>query len=234
MLKVNRIYWPILIIAALIVGCLAGAWYGSKQERQNSTANLIAVRDSVDNYIIEVNGLKLAVSEKDAVILSEKEAKEAAILEAKRLKALHIKEVVTNTELQGTIKILRDSLKLKPGTIIVTIKDTTGISHDYVKIPFTLLDIKEPYLTLNAGMNVNRTAYFGLSVPVSGTMTIGYKKSGFLKTKPVGVFTSENPYLHIDNMDILIVQERKKWYQYWYVHALAGIIVYETGRQLIK
>ena len=218
----------------LIAGTCVGIWYGSKQERQNSTANLIAVRDSVDNYIIEVNGLKLAVSEKDAVILSEKEAKEAAILEAKRLKALHIKEVVTNMELQGTIKILRDSLKLKPGTIIVTIKDTTGISHDYVKIPFTLLDVSEKHLTLKAGMNASKTAYFGLTVPISGTMTIGYKKTGFLRTKPVGVFTSDNPYLHIDNMDILIVQERKKGYNYWYVHALAGVVVWETARQLYK
>ena len=83
-------------------------------------------------------------------------------------------------------------------------------------------------------MNANRTAYFGMSVPVSGTMTIGYKKAGFLKTKPVGVFTSPNPYLQINNMDILIVQERKKWYQYWYVHALGGIIVWESVKQLYK
>lgn len=226
-----KIYWLVLI---LIAGTLIGAWYGSKEERKTSTANLIAARDSIDRYVIEINGLRQTVSEKDALVLSEKEAKEAAILERDRLKALHIKEVVTNTELQGTIKILRDSLKLKPGTVIITVKDTSGISRDYVRIPFTLLDIKEPYLNLNAGMNANRTAYFGMSVPVSGTMTIGYKKAGFLKTKPVGIFTSPNPYLQINNMDILIVQERKKWYQYWYVHALAGIVLWETGKQLLK
>jgi hypothetical protein len=226
-----KIYWLVLI---LIAGVCLGAWHGAKEEKKTSTANLIAVRDSLDYYKIEVNGLTLSVAEKDALVLSEKEAKEAAILEAQRLKALHIKEVVTNTELQGTIQILRDSLKLKPGTVIITVKDTSGISRDYVRIPFELLDVSEKYLTLKAGMNVDRTAYFGLTVPVSGTMTIGYKKAGFLKTKPVGVFSSDNPYLHIDNMNVLIVQERKKWYNYWYVHALAGIVVWETGRQLIR
>lgn len=226
-----KTYWLVLI---LIAGICLGAWYGAKEEKKTSTANLIAVRDSLEYFKIEVNGLTLAVAEKDALVLSEKEAKEAAILEAEKLKALHIKEVVTNTELQGTIKILRDSLNLKPGTVIITVKDTSGITHDYVKIPFTLLNVSEKYLTLNAGMNANKMAFFKLSVPVSGTMTVGFKKSGFLKTKPIGAFTSDNPYLHIDNMNVLIVQERKKWYNYWYVHALAGIGVWETGRQLIQ
>jgi len=226
-----KIYWLVLI---LIAGVFIGAWYGAKEEKKTSTANLIAVRDSVKTYEVDINGLKNFVALKNAVIADQKEAIKAGLIEIDRLKALHIKEVVTNAELQGTIKILRDSLKLQPGTVIITVKDTSGISRDYVRLPFTLLDIKEPYLNLNAGMNANRTAYFGMSVPVSGTMTIGYKKAGFLKSKPVGVFTSDNPYLHIDNMDILIVQERKKWYQYWYVHALAGIVLWETGKQLLK
>lgn len=226
-----KLYWIVLV---LIFGVFVGAWYGSKEERKISQANIIAARDSVKHFEVEINGLNNFVALKNAIIADQKDAIRSGLMEIDRLKALHIKDVVTNTELQGTIKILRDSLKLQPGTVIITVKDTSGISRDYVRIPFTLLDIKEPYLNLNAGMNANRTAYFGMSVPVSGTMTIGYKKAGFLKSKPVGVFTSDNPYLHIDNMDILIVQERKKWYQYWYIHALAGIVLWETGKQLLK
>ncbi len=227
-----------LIIALIvIIGgalCYLMGRHSTKNERDQSIDNLIAARDSVEQMTITINGLNNFVALKNAMILDQKEAIKAGILEKERLKALNLKEVVTNASLQATIKILRDSLQLKPGTIIITVKDTSGIAHDYVRIPFTLLDISEKYLTLNAGMNVNRTAYFGLSVPVSGTMTIGYRKDGFLKTKPVGVFTSENQYLHVNSMDILIVEEPKKFYQKTWFHLIIGGAIVETGHQLLK
>jgi hypothetical protein len=123
---------------------------------------------------------------------------------------------------------------LPPEVVFRTVRDTSGISQEYIRIPLTLLDIKEKYLSLNAGIRQNKTVYFDLELPLSGTMSVGYVKTGFLKTKPVGIFTSENPYLKINNMDILIVQEQKKWYEKFWVHALFGGAIVEGVNILIK
>ena len=206
----------------------------TKKERSQQIANIVAARDSVKHLTIEVNGLKLDVSEKNATVLTLQDAVKAGIIEKEYLKALHLKELVTNAELQGYIKILKDSLALVPGTTIVTIKDTSGIPHDYIKLPFTLLDIKEKDVSLIAGMNINRTPYYSLNIPFAGSVTIGYKKSGFLKTTPVGIFSTDNQYLKVNQMDILIVQGKQKWYSKWWLHAIGGAVLVESARILLK
>jgi len=188
------------------------------------TRNLKAARDSVRHYSVTINGLNNSVAERDAIILSKDQAIEAGIIEKERLKALHMKELVSNAKLKGEIEIFKDKLKLPRDkeVVFVPVKDTSGISHDYLRIPFTLLDEKEEYISLKAGMNEDKTAFYHLEVPVSGEMSVGYVKAGFLKTKPVGVFTTKNPYLKVSNMDILITPEKKKWYESFWVHALVG------------
>lgn len=229
----NIIKYSLLIGSLLIIAFFLGKC-STLGERKQIISNLEAARDSVKHFAIEINGIKVEAVQKDAIILSQKDAIAVGILERERLKVLHMKEVVANAELKGMISILRDSLKLPPETIIVTIKDTSGISHDYVKLPFVLLKENGPDLKLTAGMNKNRTAYYDLKVPVYGEMTIGYVRDGFLKRKPVGIFTSSNPNLTINSMDILIVKDEKKFYQKTWFHMLAGAVIFETGRALIK
>jgi hypothetical protein len=218
----KTILYICLFAAVLSIAFLAGKC-STKKERSLNVANLTASKDTVKQYSVIIDGLKSSVHEKQAIIISQSDAIKVGILERDRLKALHLKEIVTNAELSGTIKVLRDSLKIQPGTIIITVRDTAGIYRDYIQIPFTLLNVNEKYLSLGAWMRQNKTAYFDLSVPLSGEMSIGFKKDGlFKKQYPVGLFTSNNPYLKINSMDVLIVQEPVRWYQRWYVHALIG------------
>jgi hypothetical protein len=226
-------YIIIAVIVVLIISFIVGRLSANTIIRQQ-TENLIAARDSIKQYSVKIAGLENFVFEKNAIILSQKESIEAGIIENERLRKLHLKELVTNTELAGTIKILRDSLKLQPGTTIITIKDTTGLSHDYVKIPFKLLDVKEKYVSLAAGMNVNCTAYFDLSVPFTGTISIGYIKSGFLKTTPKGVYTTTNPYITVNSMDVLIVKEKERFYNKTWFHVLCGAGIVEGINLIIR
>ena len=228
----NVIKYSLIIGSLLIISFFLGKC-STLGERKQIINNLEAARDSVHTFIIEVDGLKYKTTQKDAIILSQKDAIAAGILERERLKALHMKEVVANAELKATISILRDSLKIPPETIIITIKDTAGIAHDYVKLPFVLLKENGPDLKLTAGMNKNRTAYYDLKVPVYGEMSIGYVRDGFLKTKPVGIFTSDNPNLTINSMDILIVKDEKKFYQKTWFHMLTGAILFETAKHYL-
>jgi hypothetical protein len=217
-----------LILIAFVFGKCS-----TKKERSQQIANLAASRDSITQSLITINGLKNSVSTRDAIIVTKNEAIKVGLLEQERLKKLHLKEIVTNTELQGRIKILKDSLSLPPGTKIITVKDTDGIYMDYMRIPFTILNEKTKWLTLSAGVRMDKTAWYNLEVPLSGEMTIGYQKTGFLKTKPVGIFTSENPNLIINQMDITIIQEDKKWFDKWWVHAIGGAAVFEGARILL-
>lgn len=222
-----------LILACLIISFIAGKC-STKAERQQAISNISALNSDIKESAVTIEGLKNTVYEKDAVILSQKDAIEAGIIERERLKKLHLSELITNTELTGTIKILRDSLKLPAIPIFITIKDTSGVTRDYIRIPFELLKIADKHVSLNAGMNLNKTAYYNLSVPFSGTVSVGYVKDGLFKKVPRGIFTSDNPYLKIDDMNVLIVQEPKKWYERWYVPIIAGAVGIETVRILLK
>jgi hypothetical protein len=232
--KSKKTIWLILaFLCVLSIGYFTGC-NRLKKERALSVANLTAYRDTIQRYSVKIVGLEIFISVKNAIIEDQKDAIRAGLLEKERLKALHLKEIIANTKLESTIKILRDSLKLVPGTTIITVKDTSGVYHSYVKIPFDLLKIKEKYLILNAGMDTNKLAWFDLETPFSGELSIGYQKAGFLKVKPVGIFTTENPYLKVNSMDALIIKENKKIYQKTWFHVALTTVILVTGHQLFK
>jgi hypothetical protein len=220
------LFLGLLLIAFFLGKC------STKKERSQQIANLAASRDSITASYIVINGLKYQVSARDAIILTKEEAIKVGLLEQERLKKLHLKEIVTNTELQGHIDILRDSIKLLPGTKIIRIKDSSGMGN-YIKIPLTLFNERTKWLSLSVGLDSMAFSWYNLSVPITGTMTIGYMKTGFLKTKPVGIFTSENPYLMINQMDITIIQEKQKWFQKWWVHAIGGVVAFEGVKYIL-
>ena len=237
----NRNYYIAgAVVALLLVSYFLGRC-STKQERDNAVNNILALKDTVHASVVTINGLTNYVSEQKALILSQSDALASSELEKTRLKALALKSIVTESSLNGTIKTLRDSLKLVPGTTIITVDDTTTTvgggtaitSHDYVQVPFTLLDEQDTNLHLIAGMNINKQAYFSLSAPFNGTITVGYKKTGFLKTTPVGIFTTTNPYIKVDNMSVVIVKEPDKIWNKWWFHAIGGAVVFETARQLL-
>jgi hypothetical protein len=220
--KSKRVLFIVAVVVAFFMLAFVAGRCSTRQERDNQMNNLLALQDTVHASVVTINGLKSTVFEKQSLILTQKQAIDVGIVEQERLKKLALKEIATNAELEGTIKVLRDSLKLVPGTTIITVKDSSGITADYVKIPFTLLNEEEKNLHLIAGMNLNKTAYFDLTVPFTGTMTVGYKKAGLFKTTPVGVFTTTNPYIRINTMDVVIIQQPKDVFSKWWFHMALG------------
>jgi hypothetical protein len=219
--------WRVLAILCVLTMAYVLGRCSTRQERINQNSNILALNSEVQSNLITIEGLEHSVQEKRAIILSQNQAIESGVVERELLKKLHIKDLVTNTELNGTIQVLRDSLKMPPGTIFITVKDTiediqAGITHDYVRLPFDLLKMDEKYLKLDAGMKVDRSAWFSLSVPFTGYVTVGYKKDGLFKTKPVGVFTTDNPYIKISDMNTVIVQENKSIFSKWWFNMLIG------------
>jgi hypothetical protein len=229
-LKAQKIIvYTCLGVLFLCIAYIAGRC-STRQERKVAIDNLIAARDSVKHSYITIGGLENQVFEQNAVILSKDDAIKSGFLEQQRLKKLHIKELITNVELTGRIKILEDSLSLPPDVKYITIKDSSGITNDYLRIPFVLLNIhRKDSVNLIAGLNKDRRAYWKLDIPFSAVMSVGYQKDGFLKTKPIGIFTTTNPYVHIDKMDVVIVKKSEKWFQKWYT----PVGIYAVGREII-
>lgn len=227
-------WFPVALgfILLVTISFIAGKC-STRSERKQSQGNILALQSEIKQTEVVIQGLKNTVFERDAVILDQSDAIKLGIIERERLKKLHLSELITNTELSGTIQILRDSLKLPASTVFVTIKDTSGVSREYVKIPFQLLKITDKYITLEAGMNLNRTAYYNLSVPFSGEISVGYVRSGIFKKVPKGIFTTTNPYLTTNDMNVLIVQEKDRIYDKWYIHAGMGILVFEGLKLLL-
>ena len=222
--------WGYLLVAILLmVGVYFVGRLSTKAERDRSAQNLIAIQDTVQHYKIVADGLELQVAEKKALILTKDEAIKLGFIEKEYWRKLHMTALVANVKLEAELKATQDSLALPDDVQIITIRDTAGINRDYVKIPFTLLDINSEYLSLNAGMKADRTAYYALKIPIVGTITIGYKG----KTA-IGVFSSPNPYLNVTNMNIVISPYKHKWYEKWYFPAIGGLIVGFGINSLIK
>jgi len=212
--------WGYLLVAVVI---MSGTYFVgrviSKGERDLSARNLMALQDTIHRYQIKVNGLTRDVFEKKALVLSLKDAIKTGVIEKEYWRKLHMSAMVANVKLEGELKAAQDSLDVPPEVQYITVNDSSGIARDYIKIPFKLLDIKQPHLVLGAGMDKNRKAWYNLSIPVVGTVTVGYKG----KTA-VGVFASENPLLTITNMNIVINPYKQKWYEKWYITGPAGFV----------
>ena len=233
-LKVKKpvIYFG-LILALLALSYLAGQC-STKKERTRQAYNIAAARDSLKRSAITINGLKNSVWEKNAIILGQEQIIEAGLIEREFLKKLHIKALITNTELSGTIRRQDSLLKIQPKTVFITVKDSSGVTRDYARIPFTLLNEHDKFLSLDAGMDSLRKPWYKLEVPFEGSVTVAYKKAGFLKTTAVGIFSTDNQYLQVQKMDVLINKESEKWYQKWWVHAIVGAATIETFHQILK
>jgi len=224
--------WLIIVfLAVLSIGFFTGR-SGRKAERALSEWNLKAARDSVSTYRITIDGLEQTVSEKSALILTKEQAIATGLVEIDRLKAIHMKEIVTNARLKGEIRVLKDSLSLPPETEIVYVQ-VSGDKKPAVVLPFEWT-YEDKFISLTTGIKLDTKPYFDLSVPFQGEISVGYVKSGFMKTEPKGVFTTENEYIEIDEMNVVIIQEEKAWWQKTWVHILSGAIIAETIHQIIK
>lgn len=210
---------PILILL-LVFGVMQ---HSINVQKQRNIDNLKAAIDSTEMYKKLYNGALHTIGIKDALILTERDAKQAAILDAKELRKLHIKDVVTQSGLNTTINILKDSLKAKPGTEIIYIKDSINNSTS-VKLPFEYESPKDKYSYLRSGIGLNKQPYINAEIYLEGKLIIGFQKDGLFKTKPVGVFTTENPYVTRVNITPVIIQKNTEWYEKWWVHVLGGAI----------
>lgn len=230
-------YKKTVVLVCLFVGLVALAFVAGKcstrRVQQQQVSNIIALKDSVDHLIIKIDGVQNQVWEKNAIIIGQEDAIKAGLVREELLRKTHLKDLITNTELTGVIHRQDSLLNLLPKTEYITIVDSSGIKKNYVRYPFQLLEQHDKYLNLDAGMDSTKKAWFKLDTPFSGSISIGYVGTGFLNLKkvPKGIFTTENKYIKINTMDVVIIQDNKRLIDKWWVHSLFGIGVWEGLRR---
>lgn len=219
----------ILAVAILIIVAAIFSYFAVRKSNRVAINNLIALQDSVKHYKLKVHDLELNIAEKKALILTKNDAIKAGLIDKEYWRKLHMSTLATNVSLEAEIKAMADSLAVKPNTVFIKVKDTTGVYADYVKLPFVLLDIKSKDLNLTAGMHANKTAYYDLGIPIIGTITVGYKDR-----KPVGVFATDNKLFNVTNMTIIVVPSKKPWHEKWYLSGSLGFALGYGARSAIK
>ncbi len=188
----------ILALVIALAGTLAIGWrLGKVRGERASQHNIEVLNGLIKEYVIDIDGLKKQVSEKDQLILSQKQAIDIHLIEKAELKKLHFKAVNEVTRLKAEIAILQDSIEHTGSVVIVEPCDSIGLSYPVIKIPFTFREENE-YYTLSGGFSEVGIMDIDLNVPVSLSVWTGRDK----QTKEYkAVVTTTNPYVKITELE---------------------------------
>ncbi|MFA5638635.1 MAG: hypothetical protein WC961_07140 [Anaerovoracaceae bacterium] len=228
-LRIKSGYVILLIIALLGLSFLLGRVNGRREVESLSNALSEAqnqIKDTVYHYAITVDGLKMQIWEQKQVILSQKDAINAEILDKEKLRKLYIRQVESNTVIKGTLKAVRDSIaNIKPEVIIV--KDTSGMPHPYLRLPFQE-SYSDDYLNLSFNINEDASWGFGVDFALDLDITAGWVKTGFLKTEPRVFATTNSPYVNIVNIQGVKI-ENPVWYDKPWIRGVGYALSFSAG-----
>lgn len=219
-----KIKYVVILVTALLAGAFIVGRYSTKKERSSLNEAIIALNDTITHRTVTINGLQHQVFEKDQVIISERTAKEAGLVEIDRLKALNIKRLKENTDLKVELEATKKELTL-PDTVFITKKEQMEPGKTYLKLPFGN-HFNDDYLTLTTWINTDHTWGFDMFAPINLNITVGDKKTGFLKTEPKVIIDTPNPYVIVQDINYVSVQKKKLP---WWGQALITIAVWESA-----
>ena len=175
-------------------------------------------------------------SAQDAVIISYRDAISTGLLDNDRLKELNIKEVELNIRLTEKIAVLEKEAAFdNPPNIVY--RDTSINNVDtllrYIQLPFGF-GYTDKWVNLHA--TVDESPIFDtLAIWSYPEITLGWQRQGFLKKKERKIFyTNENPYVYIEDMQNVVINEPKKWFQTDVAKVSGGIVAFEVIRLLLS
>lgn len=195
-----------------------------------STA-LKSMNDSIAYKDIVINGYKATVAEKDALVLTYKEALEAEMISRAEMRRMHIKELKSKTSVISRLETTLDSIR-HTGVVVydtIVIKDSV-VSVPSIRLPFDF-EKKTQYTTLTGSFNQEgiMSAKVETSVPLD--IYVGIKRGSKDATVMVG---SKNPDLRTVYISSLsIAPPDKRWYERPLVQgAMYFGVGYVVGRNL--
>ena len=200
----------VVVIVVLIAVYFAGRISVHPKVDRLSTA-LKSLQNELSYKDIVIDGMGQKVAQRDALVLTYKEALNAEIINKEEMRRMHIKELNSKTSLITELNSRLDSIS-HTGIVVydtVYVKDTLTLVPS-IRLPFTFSKTTL-YTSLKGEFNREGilSAEIGMKAPLD--IYVGLAK----KTKDVKVsVTSPNPDLNVVYINSLqVVKPDKKWYE---------------------
>lgn len=200
----------LIVVVVLSASYFAGRVSVHPKIDRLSTA-LKSMNDTLSYKSIVVDGLRQKVAQKDALVLTYKEALHAEIINREEMRRMHIKELNSKTSLIAELNSRLDSIS-HTGTVVydtVYVKDTLTLVPS-IRLPFTFSKVT-PYTSLKGSFS--REGILSAEVGMKAPLDIYVGLARRSEDTKVSV-TSPNPDLNVVYINSLkVVKPDKKWYQ---------------------
>ena len=134
--------------------------------------------------------------EQQQIIATQKQAIEAGLIEKQELKNKNIKQLQSIIKLTESIKILSLKANYESPEIIYKYDTIKMDSQAFLRVP-TQFNYRDEWIYISGSVRSTGVFHDSIKMNNSGTLMLGYKKSGFLKKSPVVTYESSNPYFEI-------------------------------------
>jgi hypothetical protein len=211
-IKTRTIVISVLIALAV---CFIGGWLLGRFARNNVATQIInGQNDIIRTYSYEIGGLQKQAYEKDALIMSQKQAIQAGLILKEELRLLKITHATEVTHFESTINILLDSIKHN-GSIVIT-PCPPDENHPVLYLPLIFRE-QNDYLNLKGEFDENGKLSMEIKIPLNVDVITGYDRKAKVYKTVVG---SDNPYLGVIAIQSVKLDLRKP--RRWGVGPFAG------------
>lgn len=211
-------------LIAMVIFLTILMYQNCQRERRIDQLTTALRKSNLDNIEFHVETLKDSsrVWEQGQIILTEKDAKEAALIQAqkweRKFKDIQSQVGFTETTVIDTFFVPIDTALVNE---IAASEDSSSLLTD---IP---VSIYERWFALSGTMQMRKGLLIdSLRVNNEYSVIIGSTKDGlFKKRKPVVVVRNANPYSNPTSMTNVIIEEQDEFYEKWWFWAGSGSIV---------
>jgi len=197
-----------LIIVALIILLilLVCGWWNKYVQLSDYQNQLTKFELSEQKFIEKNNENGEKIIEQEQLILTQKQAIAHQLIEIDNWKKIKSKVIIrTNTLIDSVLIPFTD-------TIIDTIWHTDSLNN-FISIPKNF-ELINPHYTINGKVLKNGVQLDTFALFNKSEITIGYKKNGFFKKSlPIVELKNSNPYILTDQLNNVIINDNKKWWQ---------------------
>lgn len=218
-LNYKRLNNTLLVVFGLIIVYLVWQLYNG-QVRLNSFKNEISKLDVSNQYFKEtLSSDSIKIASQKQIILSQKDAIRLGVLEVDNLKKVKSQ--------------VRTITKIKLDSVFIAFKDTllltdTIYNVGVIKVP-KRFEYNQPYFNIQGIILQNNLLIDSLKLHNDMKLTIGNKRNGiFKKSTPIVKLTNTNPYMTTLDMNNVIIQKDKKFFDrkvFWCGVGVLGTLI---------
>ena len=208
----------IVFIAIGVLLCtFFGGWLLGRYQRDNISQSFINTQTGMlRRYTYQLDSVQKIAAEKDAVIMTQKQAIEQGLIIKEELKKINIKRLNEITHLKTTVDILLDSINYIGGIVPPNTPCPPDEDHPVLYLPLTFGEDNN-HLHLKGVFDEDGKLSMEIQVPISLDMFVGYDKT----TKTIkSVVSTDNPYVKLD--DIFTLRTDLTRPQKWGIGIIGG------------